>query len=148
MLTDKNVESIKWMRVCMLAYDRAEREGNEEHMEIARQRIIDARQDGFKVSRGENAAIHAYCAEERGLGEMVVVNDFGMADDANDLLYAFERLGVKEFIVMDSSTALMEWLTNVLTHGWWIDGVETVPANRHVGGRFGADRRGLRLKKL
>lgn len=143
MLNMNQIESIREMRNAKLAYFKAETEGNTEAMEIARQKVIELRKNGFQTTRGEWAAINAYTRDERAEGDTVVVNDFGFADDAADLLAVFEQLGVTEFLVTDSSTALMGWLINAMARGWQIDGAATIPAEND----FENDKKALRIKR-
>lgn len=144
MLNMNQIESIKEMRNAKLAYFKAETEGNTEAMEIARQKVIELRKNGFQTTRGEWAAINAYTKDVRAEGGAIIVSDFGFDHDADDLLTVFEQLGIDEFIVTDSSTALMGWLINVMARGWNIAGAVTIPAENE----FEDEKKGLRIKHL
>lgn len=144
MLNMNQIESIKEMRAAKLAYFKAETEGNAEAMEIARQKVIELRRNGFQTTRGEWTAINAYTKEERTENGTIIVSDFGFDHDADDLLTVFEQLGIDEFIVTDSSTALMGWLINVMARGWNIAGAAIISAKNE----FEGEKKGLRIKHM
>lgn len=128
MLNMEQIKSIEEMRNAKMAYFKAEAEDDTEGMEIARQKVIELRKNGFQTTRGEWFAINAYTRNGRTEDDMIVVNDFGFDYDADDLLAVFEQLGVTEFLVTDSSTALMGWLINAMARGWHVAGAATIPA--------------------
>ena len=127
MLNMEQIKSIEEMRNAKMAYFKAEAEDDTEGMEIARQKVIELRKNGFQTTRGEWIAINAYTRNGRTEDGMIVVNDFGFDYDADDLLAVFEQLGVTEFLVTDSSTALMGWLINAMARGWHVAGAATIP---------------------
>ena len=92
-------------------------------------------------SHGMNRAIRAYLeSNDENLSELMV-SDMPFMQDMDDFMGTIEAAGITEFLLCDTSTALMETLHYLMGHGWQITGtceLNTTPFTT---------RQGLRMKK-
>lgn len=95
------------------------------------------RPENFGMSR----AIMAYLdTNDSGVTEFMV-NDMPFLQDMDGFMEAVEAAGITEFLLCDTSTALMESLHYLMGHGWVVGGACKVEVS-HI-----TTRQGLRMKK-
>ena len=70
-----------------------------------------------------------------------MVNDMPFLQDMDGFMGAVEAAGITEFLLCDTSTALMESLHYLMGHGWMVGGACEVKVG-HI-----ATRQGLRMKR-
>lgn len=95
------------------------------------------RPESFGMSR----AIMAYLdTNDSGAAEFMV-GDMPFRQDMDGFMEAVEAAGITEFLLCDTSTALMESLHYLMGHGWMVGGACEVKVG-HI-----ATRQGLRMKR-
>lgn len=92
-------------------------------------------------SFGVNRAVMAYLqTNDNGLSEFMA-DDLPFLQDMDDFMGAVEAAGITEFLLCDTSTALMESLHYLMSHGWQVAGACEVEVSRY------SKKQGLRMKK-
>lgn len=92
-------------------------------------------------SHGMNRAIRAYLeSNDENLSELMV-SDMPFMQDMDDFMGTIEDAGITEFLLCDTSTALMETLHYLMGHGWQITGTCEFSTSPYT------KRQGLRMKK-
>lgn len=92
-------------------------------------------------SYGMNRAIRAYLeSNDENLSELMV-SDMPFLQDMDDFMGTIEAAGITEFLLCDTSTALMETLHYLMGHGWQVAGTHEYAPNAY------SKRQGLRMKK-
>lgn len=95
------------------------------------------RPENFGMSR----AIMAYLdTNDSGVAEFMV-SDMPFLRDMDGFMGTVEAAGITEFLLCDTSTALMESLHYLMGHGWVVGGTCEVDISHF------ATRQGLRMKK-
>lgn len=95
------------------------------------------RPENFGMSR----AIMAYLDTNDSEVTEFMVNDMPFLQDMDGFMEAVEAAGITEFLLCDTSTALMESLHYLMGHGWVVGGACEVKAGHSTA------RQGLRMKK-
>lgn len=93
-------------------------------------------------SHGMNRAIRAYLNTNDLKVNELLVDDMPFMQDIDDFMGTIEAAGIHEFLLCDTSTALMEYLHYLMAHGWEIAGsyqAEVFPYSTRLG---------LRMKKI
>lgn len=92
-------------------------------------------------SYGMNRAIRAYLeSNDENLSELMV-SDMPFLQDMDDFMGTIEAAGITEFLLCETSTALMENLHYLMGHGWQVAGTHEYAPNPY------SKRQGLRMKK-
>ena len=92
-------------------------------------------------SYGASRAIRAYLeSNDENLSELMV-SDMPFLQDMDDFMGTIEAAGITEFLLCDTSTALMETLHYLMGHGWQVAGTYEYAPSRY------SKRQGLRMKK-
>ena len=88
---------------------------------------------------GLNRAVRAYLNTNDLGAETFLIDDMHFMQDMNEFMAAIERAGIREFLLCDTSTALMESLCYLMEHGWRVAGnfkLETSPCSAKIGLRM------------
>lgn len=92
-------------------------------------------------SHGMNRAIIAYLhTNDASLSELMV-DDMPFSNDMDDFMGTIEAAGITEFLLCDDSTALMESLHYLFSHGWQVVCTCEVETSRIT------TKQGLRMRK-
>lgn len=92
-------------------------------------------------SYGMNRAIRAYLESNDENLSGLMVSDMPFLQDMDDFMGTIEAAGITEFLLCDTSTALMETLHYLMGHGWQVTGTHEYAPNPY------SKRQGLRMKK-
>lgn len=95
------------------------------------------RPENFGMSR----AIMAYLDTNDSGATEFMVNDMPFLQDMDGFMEAVGAAGITEFLLCDTSTALMESLHYLRGHGWMVGGACEVKVSHF------STRQGLRMKK-
>ena len=90
----------------------------------------------------EEYGIRAYLNTNDLKVNELLVDDMPFMQDIDDFMGTIEAAGIHEFLLCDTSTALMEYLHYLMAHGWEIAGsyqAEVFPYSTRLG---------LRMKKI
>lgn len=112
---------------------------NNEYFNSLVREYTDKRQrpENFGMSR----AIMAYLdTNDNGVSEFMV-NDMPFLQDMDGFMETVGAAGITEFLLCDTSTALMETLHYLMGHGWAVGGTCEVKVSHFT------TRQGLRMKK-